>query len=73
MGVNRWALVDDDDQFDTKPPAGGGGGPEFEFSVSDTRGCSCEQIIEAMGLGRGHEKVGCSTGAMEDWVLMVQP
>jgi hypothetical protein len=37
----------------------------------DTRGCSCEQIIEMMALGWGHTKFGCSTGAMLQWIAMV--
>lgn len=51
LGVNRWALVDEDEWFDTTPPPGGGGGPDFEFTILDTGGCSCEQIIEAWALG----------------------
>jgi hypothetical protein len=71
LGVNRWALVNDDGMFDTTPPPGGGGGPNFEFAVEDTRGCSCEQIIEAWALGWGHTKFGCSTGVMLQWMAAV--
>jgi hypothetical protein len=71
LGVNRWALVDEDDLFDTTPPPGGGGGPEFEFDVADTGGCSCEQIIEMKALGWGHAKFGCSTGVMLQWTATV--
>jgi hypothetical protein len=71
LGVNRWALVDEDDVFDTTPPPGGGNGPGFEFTLEDTHGCSCEQIIEEMELGLGHTKFGCSSGAMLHWVTMV--
>lgn len=67
LGVNRWALVDDDNMFDTTPPPGGGGGPDFLFSVADTGGCSCEQLIDAWDLGQGHTKFGCSTGVMLQW------
>jgi len=41
--------------------------------VGDTGGCSCEQIIEAQHLGKGHEKFGCSLGAMRNWVKLVNP
>jgi hypothetical protein len=68
LGVNRWALVDDDDVFDTTPPPGGGEGPQFTFTLTDTLGCSCEQIIAEVGLGRGHEKFGCSSGALLEWI-----
>ena len=71
LGRNRWALVDDDGEFDTNAP--NGKGPGLSFTIEDTAGCSCEQIIAALGLGSGHEKFGCSIGAMEDWVTLVNP
>ena len=73
LGVNRFALVDDDGVFDTTPPPGGGGGPGLSFNIEDTAGCSCKQIIEGLSLGKGHEKFGCSTSAMEAWVSLVNP
>ena len=73
LGVNRWALVDDDGNFDTTPPRGGGRGPGLSFTIDDTGGCSCEQIIQALDLGKGHSKFGCSTSAMEAWVALVNP
>jgi predicted extracellular nuclease len=71
LGTNRWALVDDDGIFDTKPPIGGG--PGFSFTLGDTAGCSCEQIIAVQGLGVGHSRFGCSAGEMEEWVELVNP
>jgi predicted extracellular nuclease len=72
LGVNHFALVDDDGVFDTTLPEGEGPGESFD--VYDTAGCSCEQIIEAQGLGGGHSKFGCSLSAMRDWVeLMAMP
>ncbi len=73
LGVNRWALVDGDGIFDTTPPSGGGSGPGYFFTIEDTRGCSCEQIIVNLGLGEGHRKHGCSNGAMLNWVDLVNP
>jgi predicted extracellular nuclease len=79
---NHWALLDEDGQFDTSPPPGhdpargairGLGGPGLSFDLGDTAGCSCEQIIAAQELGRGHEKFGCSNSAMLDWVALVNP
>lgn len=61
---NHYALVDDDAVFDTVPPAGGGD----VFTLEDTGGCSCEQIIDALGLGEGHVRHGCSAGVMRHWV-----
>jgi hypothetical protein len=62
---NRFALVDGDSLFDT---AGKG---QESFTVFDTAGCSCEQIIERSGLGEGHTKFGCSVGVMKNWVEQV--
>ncbi|MGB0513904.1 MAG: hypothetical protein ACPGJE_03585, partial [Wenzhouxiangellaceae bacterium] len=84
LGVNRFALVDDDGIFDTVAPGGGPRaavsahsvrppGPDVSFTIEDTAGCSCEQIIEAQGLGNGHRKFGCSIGAMRDWIDLVNP
>jgi len=70
LGVNRYALVDDDGVFDTTPPRGDG--PIAFFDVWDTAGCSCEQIIVAQGLGKGHTRFGCSVGEMREWVEMVK-
>jgi hypothetical protein len=75
LNVNRFALVDGDGTFDTTAPYGGGRGPMKAFSITETGGCSCEQIIQELGLGQGHTKFGCSISAMEDWIaaLMDQP
>ena len=65
LGVNRWALINGDGIFDTTLPAGAG--PGFEFDLQDTAGCSCEQIIDELGLGHGHQRFGCSNSAMMEW------
>jgi len=69
LGVNRYALVDGDGIFDTVTPPGGG--PGRVFTLEDTRGCSCSEIIDELHLGLGHEKFGCSLGEMERWAGMV--
>ena len=38
-----------------------------QFTTEDTGGCSCEQIIAALGLGMGHTRHGCSRSAMQQW------
>lgn len=65
---NRYALVDGDLVFDSV-----GNGNRFEFTTEDTAGCSCEQIIDALHLGAGHSKFGCSLGAMRRWIMMASP
>ena len=71
LGTNRFADTDGDGVFDTTPPSGKGPGKAFD--MQDTAGCSCEQIIDAQGLGNGHTKFGCSIEAMENWVFAVAP
>lgn len=67
---NHFALIDEDTLFDTLE-VGRGKGPNRSYSLEDTAGCSCEQIIDAFGLGAGHMKHGCSIGVMDDWVREV--
>jgi hypothetical protein len=70
LGVNRWALVDDDNVFDTRLPRGDG--PGLSFTTADTAGCSCEQIIDELDLGVGHRRFGCSISAMQDWMYFLE-
>ena len=65
LGENRFALVDGDFDFDTNAP--NGKGPRRGYSTVDTAGCSCTQIVDALGLGEGHSKFGCSVGVMDNW------
>lgn len=71
LRVNRFALTDADGVFDTVQPLGQG--PQKSFTIEDTAGCSCEQIILAQELGKGHTRYGCSLSAMEEWVALVNP
>jgi len=66
LGVNRFIDVDGDGIFDTTPPPGKV--PQRTFTLQETGGCSCEQIIVALELGEGHMKFGCSISAMEEWI-----
>jgi hypothetical protein len=69
LGILRYALVDDDHVFDTRTLFGHE--PPFSFTLEDTGGCSCEQIIDELHLGFGHEKFGCGLGVMKLWVYLV--
>jgi len=69
LGVNRFADIDGDGIFDTTSSKGKG--PKNSYDLGDTAGCSCEQIIDAQGLGNGHTKFGCSLGAMKNWVSLM--
>lgn len=60
---NHFALVDGDTVFDTaaRPPHKTSTG----YTVADTHGCSCEQVIALFRLGAGERLFGCSLGTME--------
>ncbi|MDC3954410.1 thrombospondin type 3 repeat-containing protein [Polyangium jinanense] len=45
--------------------------PKLSFTMKDTAGCSCTQIIQELSLGAGHKKHGCSPSAMKDWIQSV--
>lgn len=70
LGVNRFADIDGDGVFDTTSPKGKG--PGRAYTIAMTGGCSCEQIIAALGLGEGHTKFGCSISAMDDWLALAE-
>lgn len=72
LNPNHWALLDDDENFDTVTK-GRGKGAGRSYTIEDTAGCSCEQIIEELDLGNGHVKHGCSNSAMDDWVSSLNP
>ena len=70
LGTNRFALTDADFDFDTSDP--NGNGPGRSYSTVDTAGCSCNQVVDALGLGNGHKKFGCSIGVLDNWVKSKQ-
>ena len=66
---NHFALVDGDTVFDAgKPPGKGAGQSGLVFTLADTAGCSCEQIIEQLDLGQGPRKFGCPVDVMLAWI-----
>ena len=65
IGTNRW--IWNGTTWETKLPKGVG--PEKSFTMENTRGCSCEQILGEMdGKKTGHHKFGCSISVMEDFI-----
>jgi hypothetical protein len=67
LNPNHYALVNGDGVFDTDAPPGRRGKMP-SFSIADTRGCSCEQILDRVGtLEAGERSFGCSVGTMKDW------
>jgi len=75
----HFALLDNDINFDSyikglgKTPANKNyrNSNNLAFSLVDTKGCSCQQIVEQQGLGKGHLKHGCSFGVMKTWLNKV--
>ena len=63
MGKNRWVESDGDGEFDTFGKNSSG----RAFTIEDTAGCSCAQIIAECGYGEGHTKFGCSNSVMDTW------
>lgn len=70
LHANRFALTDGDEIFDTVT---NGSKSPYIYSIQDTAGCSCEQIVDEMGLGKRHTKFGCSNRIMETWLNLVNP
>lgn len=69
LGVNRWVSTETGVFQTLTPQKEVVYGP---YTMEDTGGCSCSQIIEALGIGKGHEKFGCSNGIMKRWTKMQQ-
>jgi|GEM_PF-5788194 len=78
LGVNRWVLKwnaqEGEFLWETKNP--NGKGPRKEFTLEQTQGCSCEQILtwlhenypEEYGEMKGHWKFGCSISVIEEFI-----
>ena len=74
LNPNHWALTVTGNSFNFDTVIKGKGkGPNHSYTIEDTAGCSCEQIIEIQGLGDGHTKHGCSISAMDDWIDFLNP
>ena len=66
LAEKRYALVNGDRVFDTPPSKA----ERPAFTLDDTRGCSCGQILERIDPhGVGERLVGCSLGTMTNWVV----
>jgi hypothetical protein len=63
LGQGRLADLDGDGVFDSTD------GPT-DLTLEDTGGCSCEQIIDALALGEGHVKFGCTLSTLSEWAAL---
>lgn len=61
---DHYALVNGDTTFDTN-------GGTLTFTVQQTAGCSCAQILAAQGFGKGQAKHGCAQDTISDWIAFV--
>ena len=44
-----------------------------DYTILDTKGCSCKQILQAKsGYTFGQEKYGCTKGIMDNWIASVR-
>ncbi len=67
LGINRFALVNNDLTFDTVSSNG-----KKSYTIANTKGCNCEQILtfyknqgENM---EGHWNFGCSKSIIDEWI-----
>jgi len=77
LRVNSWILgVDGDGNYVWQTNSPEGIGPQKIYTIEDTRGCNCEQILgwlrenypETYGEMKGHYKFGCSISVMEEFI-----
>ena len=67
LGKNRFAILDGDTVFDSSNSKGRGN--HKRYNLSDTFGCSCEQIIaKTDGRNNGQRKFGCTLGFIEEFI-----
>lgn len=71
LGVNRFADTDGDGVFDTISPSRKA--PKWTFTITQTAGCSCDQILSALRLGKGLRKYGCPQEVLTTWTTTVSP
>jgi len=71
LGVNRFADTDGDGVFNTRVRSRRA--PKWSFTVVQTGGCSCDQIIASLGLGKGLRRYGCPVEVMTTWISAVSP
>lgn len=65
---NHCAVTTASLNFTCQPKKGKGKGNAQEFTLTDTHGCTCAQIVAAEGLGSGSLKHGCSKGVLRSWI-----
>lgn len=62
LGQNRWTVLANGVWYTNAKKV------KYQYTLADTGGCGCADIIEEMELGKGHQKFGCSSGVLDDWI-----
>ncbi|MBK9259378.1 MAG: hypothetical protein IPM54_06025 [Polyangiaceae bacterium] len=75
LGIDRFALqmarvINGKYVFDTR--LSNGRLAASRFSIVDTGGCSCDQILDALGGDRNQSQYGCNFGTIVNWVRLVE-
>jgi len=65
LGQNRW-VVDAGGNWITNAKK-----IKHPYTLLETGGCGCADIIEEMELGEGHLKFGCASGVLDDWIAIL--
>ena len=73
LGINRHVWYGGEDFTTLVNKKGFATEKDSAFSMADTHGCSCEQILDRLVLATedsfgGHYKFGCSKSIIEDWI-----
>ncbi len=66
LAESRYAVLDDSGVFSTA--MSDGNIRHGALTLDDTAGCTCAQLIEAMGLGASHQRYGCTEFALQEWI-----
>ncbi|MEL6447790.1 MAG: ExeM/NucH family extracellular endonuclease [Pseudomonadota bacterium] len=70
LGPGRFALVDGDDIFDIGEPNPFGSVP---LRASELGGCSCSQILDALGDSSDQRDFGCEISTISRWRATLRP
>lgn len=66
LGPNQYGQLDLSGPFETGPESD----QSLVYTMAETNGCSCEQIVDLLGKGTGHTAKGCSPSVMEEFTSL---
>ncbi|MES2638345.1 MAG: hypothetical protein V4850_02655 [Myxococcota bacterium] len=70
LGRDRFAILNDDGVFETRGDRSRDYSYRYDafFTIDDTGGCSCDQIIDALDLGDDAQDRGCREEDIDRWI-----